>query len=60
MYDPFLQGARDCRAGRPDQSARFPRNERRTYRAGYRAAMRRVFQRLDVAYAMPGHFTQER
>jgi hypothetical protein len=59
VTDPYTQGARDCPAGRPDQSGRMSRSQRSAYRHGFRVAMRRVCQRLDVAYQMRGHFSQE-
>jgi hypothetical protein len=57
--DPYTRGARDCRAGRPDQSARMSRSQRSAYRHGFRTAMRRACQRWDAAYLLPAHFTQE-
>lgn len=57
--DPYTHGARDCRAGRPDQSGRMSRSQRAAYRQGFRAAFRRACYRLDVAAILPAHFSQE-
>ena len=54
--DPYTQGARDCRAGRPDASPRMDRYQRAAYRQGYRHAFRLACHRLDIADTMPGHF----
>lgn len=57
--DPYTQGAQDARYQNLNRAFAFESNERLSYEAGWRRALKLACQRLDAAEILPHHFSEK-